>query len=93
MSSTGKDIAMIDMMTIAGTLGYRHRRGPSGDKTEEDRFYAEFGDNGLIRFASWLSSLDLMLKRVASKGLRRKAAAQSCDSCGCVPQATFLAPR
>ncbi|EJC82622.1 hypothetical protein Rleg4DRAFT_4337 [Rhizobium leguminosarum bv. trifolii WSM2297] len=84
---------MIDMITIAGTLGYRHTRRPSGSKADEDRFYAEFGDSSLIGFATWLTSLDLIMKRLASKGLRRKTAAQSCGNGHRAPQATFLAPR
>jgi len=80
-----KDIAMIDLITIAATQGYRHTCRPGRGKTDEDRFYAEFGDSGLVNFAAWLTSLDLSLRR------RRKAAAQS--SGGCAPQATFLAPR
>ncbi|MDO3434887.1 hypothetical protein QWJ46_19610 [Rhizobium sp. CBN3] len=84
---------MIDMITIAGVHGFRHHRPPSNSKADEDRFYDEFGDSGTIRFAAWLTSLDLMLKRAVSKGRRRKAAAQSCGSRGRVPQATFLAPR
>ncbi|MBY5805075.1 hypothetical protein [Rhizobium ruizarguesonis] len=78
---------MIDMITIAGTIGYRHYPQRSGGKAEEDRFYAEFGNNSLIGFAAWLTSLDLNL------GKRRKAAAQSCGTCGCEVQATFLAAR
>ncbi|PDS76862.1 hypothetical protein [Rhizobium sp. L43] len=78
---------MIDMMTIAGTIGYRHSGGRGRGKADEDRFYAEFGDSSLIRFGSWLTSLDLYLTK------RRKAAAQSCGHCGHAPQATFLAPR
>ncbi|RUM07227.1 hypothetical protein EFR84_10125 [Rhizobium chutanense] len=93
MSSTGKDIAMIDMIIIGGIQGFRHDRRPGGGKAEEDRFYAEFGDDAVIRFATWLTSIELILKRVASKGLRRKAAARSCGGSGRVPQATFLAPR
>ena len=81
-----KDIAMIDLITIAGTHGYRHTCRPGRSKTDEDRFYAEFGDSGLVNFAAWLTSLDLSLRR------RRKAAAQS-GGCGCAPQATFLVPR
>ncbi|MDR9779668.1 hypothetical protein [Rhizobium redzepovicii] len=76
---------MIDLITIAATQGYRHTCRPGRGKTDEDRFYAEFGDCGLVNFAAWLTSLDLGLRR------RRKAAAQS--SGGCAPQATFLAPR
>jgi hypothetical protein len=87
MSDIGKDIAMIDMITIAGTIGYLHYPQRSGGKAEEDRFYAEFGNNSLIGFAAWLTSLDLNL------GKRRKAAAQSCGTCGCEVQATFLAAR
>lgn len=93
MSDIGKDIAMIDMITIAGTIGYRQSRRQGDSRADEDRFYAEFGDSSLIRFGGWLTSLDFILKRVASKGLRRKAAAQSCGSCGRAPQATFLVPR
>ncbi|NKL96157.1 hypothetical protein [Rhizobium leguminosarum] len=78
---------MIDMITIAGTIGYRHYPQRSGDKAEEDRFYAEFGSNGLIGFTAWLTSLDLNL------GRRRKGAAQSRSGCGCAVQATLLAPR
>ncbi|ARM87083.1 hypothetical protein RHEC894_CH00740 [Rhizobium sp. CIAT894] len=77
---------MIDMIIIGGIQGFRHNRRPGGGKAEEDRFYAEFGDNS-IRFAAWLTSLNLNLR------LRRKAAAQSGGSCGRVPQATFLAAR
>lgn len=87
MSDTGKDIVMIDMITIAGTIGYRHSPKRCGCKAEEDRFYAEFGNSSLIGFAGWLTSLDLNL------GRRRKAAAQSRGSCGCAVQATFLAAR
>ncbi|MBB4288509.1 hypothetical protein GGE16_000525 [Rhizobium leguminosarum] len=76
---------MIDMITIAGTIGYRHSPKRCGGKTDEDRFYAEFGESSLIRFVAWLTSLDLNL------GRRSKAAAQTCS--GCVVQATFLAPR
>ncbi|MGG7534301.1 MULTISPECIES: hypothetical protein [Rhizobium] len=83
---------MFDMITIAGVHGFRHHCGPSNSKADEDRFYAEFGDSGIIRFAAWLTSLDLMLKRVAPTERRRKVAAQSCGS-GRAPQATFLAPR
>jgi hypothetical protein len=36
MSDIGKDIAMIDMITIAGTIGYRHYPQRSGGKAEED---------------------------------------------------------
>lgn len=84
---------MIDMITIAGIHGFRHHCTPGNSKADEDRFYDEFGDRGTIRFAAWLTSLDLMLKRIASKERRRKAAAQSCGSRGRAPQATFLAPR
>lgn len=87
MSYTGKDIVMIDMLTIAGTIGYRHYPKRSGCKAEEDRFYAEFGNNSLIGFAAWLTSLDLDLRR------HRKTAAQSRSGCGCAVQATLLAPR
>jgi hypothetical protein len=87
MSDIGKDIAMIDMITIAGTIGYRHSPKRYGCRAEEDRFYAEFGNSSLIGFAAWLTSLDLNL------GKRRKAAAQSCGTCGCEVQATFLAAR
>ncbi|TAZ75722.1 hypothetical protein ELH70_02400 [Rhizobium ruizarguesonis] len=78
---------MIDMITIAGTIGYRHSRSRCGCRAEEDRFYAEFGNSSLIGFAAWLTSLDLTLRK------RRKAAAQSCGTCGCAVQATFLAAR
>ncbi|MBY5599607.1 hypothetical protein HFO50_00135 [Rhizobium leguminosarum] len=78
---------MIDMLTIAGTIGYRHYPQRSDGKAEEDRFYAEFGNNGLIGFAGWLTSLDLHL------GRRRKATAQSRSGSGCAVQATLLAPR
>ncbi|MGO6842252.1 hypothetical protein ACC764_16295 [Rhizobium ruizarguesonis] len=78
---------MIDMITIAGTIGYRHSPQRSGGKAEEDRFYAEFGNNSLIGFIAWLTSLDLNL------GRRHKAAAQSCGTCGCAVQAALLAPR
>ncbi|MBY5359418.1 hypothetical protein HFO97_05345 [Rhizobium leguminosarum] len=78
---------MIDMITIVGIIGYRHYPQRSGCKAEEDRFYAEFGNNSLIGFAAWLTSLDLNL------GKRRKGAAQSCGTCGCEVQATFLAAR
>lgn len=88
-----KDITMIDMTTIAGVHGYRHFSQPSGSKADEERFYAEYGDSSIIRFAAWLTSLDLMLKRVAANGKRRGVAAQSCGRHGRAPQATFLAPR
>ncbi|MBY3167822.1 MULTISPECIES: hypothetical protein [Rhizobium] len=78
---------MIDMLTIAGTIGYRHYPQRSDGKAEEDRFYAEFGSNSLIGFAAWLTSLDLNL------GRRRKGAAQSRSCSGCAVQATLLAPR
>ncbi|NNU67912.1 hypothetical protein G9X67_21900 [Rhizobium sp. WYCCWR 11152] len=78
---------MIDMITIAGTIGYRHYPQRSGCKADEDRFYAEFGNNRLIGFIAWLTSLDLHL------GRRRKAVAQSRSGCRCVVQATLLAPR
>ncbi|EJB04155.1 hypothetical protein Rleg9DRAFT_3003 [Rhizobium leguminosarum bv. trifolii WSM597] len=78
---------MIDLITIAATQGYRHISRPGRGKTDEDRFYAEFGDSGLVNFAAWLTSPDLSLRR------RRKAAAQSGGGCGCAPQATFLVPR
>ncbi|MBX5142868.1 hypothetical protein HJB79_29570 [Rhizobium lentis] len=91
MSLSRKGHPMIDMITIAGVHGFRHHRPPSNSKADEDRFYDEFGDSGTIRFAAWLTSLDLIIRRVVSK--RRKAAAQSCGSRGRVPQATFLAPR
>jgi len=78
---------MIDMITIAGIGGYRHYRPRCGCKADEDRFYAEFGNSSLIRFGGWLTSFDLNL------GKRRKAAVQSCGSCGCAVQATLLAPR
>lgn len=87
MSYIGKDIVMIDMLTIAGTIGYRHYPQRSSCKADEDRFYAEFGSNSLIGLAAWLTSLDLNL------GRRRKTAAQSRSGCGCVVQATLLAPR
>ncbi|NKK64007.1 hypothetical protein GFL88_10755 [Rhizobium leguminosarum bv. viciae] len=77
---------MIDMLTIAGTIGYRHYPQRSGGKADEDRFYAEFGNNSLIGFTAWLTSLDLHL------GRRRKAVAQSRSGCGCAVQATLLAP-
>ncbi|MGO4113158.1 hypothetical protein GR232_06455 [Rhizobium leguminosarum] len=77
---------MIDMITIAGTIGYRHYPQRSGGKAEEDRFYAEFGNNSLIGFIAWLTSLDLNLGR-------RHAAAQSRSGCGCAVQAALLAPR
>ncbi len=74
-----KDIAMIDMITIAGVYGYRHYSKPSGSKADEDRFYAEYGDSNIIRFAAWLTSIDLILKRVAATenaaALRRNPAA------------------
>ncbi|MBN9981775.1 hypothetical protein HFN80_09255 [Rhizobium laguerreae] len=78
---------MIDMLTIAGTIGYRHYPQRSDGKAEEDRFYAEFGNNSLIGFAAWLTSLDLHL------GRRRKGAAQSRSGSGCAVQATLLDPR
>ncbi|UWU28774.1 hypothetical protein N2600_01985 [Rhizobium sp. WSM1274] len=78
---------MIDMLTIAVTIGYRHYPQRSGGKEEEDRFYAEFGNNSIIGFAAWLTSLDLNL------GRRRRATAQSRSRCGCAVQATLLAPR
>ncbi|MGO7670337.1 hypothetical protein ACC817_18105 [Rhizobium ruizarguesonis] len=78
---------MLDMITIAGAIGYRHSRRRCGCRAEEDRFYAEFGNSSLIGFAAWLTSLDLTLRK------RRKAAAQSCGTCGCEVQATFLAAR
>ncbi|MDV4180841.1 hypothetical protein ACCT14_10700 [Rhizobium brockwellii] len=78
---------MIDMLTIAGTIGYRHSPKRSGCKADEDKFYAEFGNNSLIGLAAWLTSLDLNL------GRRRKTAAQSRSGCGCAVQATLLAPR
>ncbi|TAU07971.1 hypothetical protein ELI55_02285 [Rhizobium ruizarguesonis] len=78
---------MIDMITIAGTIGYRHCRRRCGCRADEDRFYAEFGNSSLIGFAAWLTSLDLNLRK------RRQAAAQSCGTCGCAVQATFLAAR
>ncbi|WP_192815333.1 hypothetical protein [Rhizobium sp. CCGE 510] len=85
---------MIDMITIGGIQEYRHTRRPSGGRADEDRFYAEFGDSSLIRFGTWLTSLDISLKRVATKARRRRiAAAQSGGGCGHVSQATFLAPR
>ncbi|WP_116404882.1 hypothetical protein [Rhizobium leguminosarum] len=84
---------MIDMITIGGIHGYRHYHGPSGCRRDEEQFYAEFGDSSIIRFAGWLTSLDLTIKRLASKGRRRKHTAQPGDSCGCAPQATFLAVR
>ncbi|WP_183914699.1 hypothetical protein [Rhizobium lentis] len=84
---------MIDMITIAGVYGYRHYSKPSGSKADEDRFYAEYGDSNIIRFAAWLTSIDLILKRVAANGKRRSLAAQSCGCQGHAPQATFLAPR
>ncbi|MBB2685548.1 UNVERIFIED_ORG: hypothetical protein GGD47_003144 [Rhizobium etli] len=84
---------MIDLITIAGVHGYRHSCKPGGSKADEERFYAEFGDSSIIRFAAWLTSLDPMLKRVAPNGRRHSVAAQSCGRHGRVPQATFLAPR
>ncbi|QKK16591.1 hypothetical protein [Rhizobium indicum] len=78
---------MIDLITIAGTIGYRHYPQRSGCKADEDRFYAEFGNNRLIGFIAWLTSLDLHL------GRRRKAVAQSRNRCGCAVQATLLVPR
>ncbi|MGR9195614.1 hypothetical protein [Rhizobium leguminosarum] len=78
---------MIDMITIAGTIGYRHSPKRCGCRAEEDRFYAEFGNSSLVGFAAWLTSFDLNL------GKRRKAATQSRGSFGCAVQATFLAPR
>ncbi|ASS54385.1 hypothetical protein ACU8MP_02010 [Rhizobium leguminosarum] len=78
---------MIDMITIAGTIGYRHSPKRRCCRADEDRFYAEFGNSSLIGFAAWLTSLDLNL------GRHRKATAQSRGSCGCAVQATFLAPR
>ncbi|AIC25921.1 hypothetical protein IE4771_CH00765 [Rhizobium etli bv. mimosae str. IE4771] len=91
--SNRKDIAMFDMITVAGVHGYRHFSKPSGSKADEERFYAEYGDSGIIRFAAWLTSLDLIFKRVAANGKRRSIAAQSCGRHGLAPQATFLAPR
>ncbi|WP_434729813.1 hypothetical protein [Rhizobium binae] len=84
---------MIDMITIAGVPGYRHYCKPSGSKADEDRFYAEFGDSSIVRFAAWLASIHLILRRVGSNGRRRSVAAQSCGRHGRAPQATFLAPR
>ncbi|MGO7909103.1 hypothetical protein AB9F43_27845 [Rhizobium leguminosarum] len=78
---------MIDLIAIAGTIGYRHYPQRSGGKADEDRFYAEFGNNRLIGFIAWLTSLDLNL------GRRRKTAAQSRSGCGCAVQATLLVPR
>ncbi|MGO7959668.1 hypothetical protein [Rhizobium leguminosarum] len=78
---------MIDLIAIAGTIGYRHYPQRSGGKADEDRFYAEFGNNRLIGFIAWLTSLDLNL------GRRRQGAAQSRSGCGCAVQATLLAPR
>ncbi|KKZ87833.1 hypothetical protein B5K05_06025 [Rhizobium phaseoli] len=92
MSDTRKDIAMIDMITIAGVHGYRHFSKPSGSKTDEDRFYAEFGDDSIVGFAAWLTSIDLILRRIASNGRRRSVAAQSRGRHSRA-QATFLAPR
>ncbi|AJC77986.1 hypothetical protein IE4803_CH00739 [Rhizobium etli bv. phaseoli str. IE4803] len=90
--SNRKDITMIDLITIAGVHGYRHSCKPSGSKADEERFYAEFGDSSIIRFAAWLTSIDLILRRAASNG-RRRSVAQSCSRHGRAPQATFLAPR
>ncbi|SCB61046.1 hypothetical protein GA0061105_114123 [Rhizobium aethiopicum] len=84
---------MIDMITIVGVHGFRQHRGPSDSRADEDQFYAEFGDSSTVRFAAWLTSLDLIFRRVASTDRRRRAAAQPCGSRGRVPQATFLAPR
>ncbi|ARQ08835.1 hypothetical protein NXC12_CH00751 [Rhizobium etli] len=91
--SNRKDIAMFDMITIAGVHGYLRYSKPSGSKADEERFYAEFGDSSIVRFAAWITSLDLTLRRLASNGRRRNVAAQSCGRHGRVPQATFLAPR
>ncbi|MBB4234872.1 hypothetical protein [Rhizobium esperanzae] len=76
---------MIDMLIIGGIQGFRHDRKPGGGKAEEDRFYAEFGDDSVIRFATWLTSLEFILKRVASKELGRKAAARSCGGSRAIP--------
>ena len=90
--SNRKDIAMIDMITIAGVHGYRYCCKPSGSKADEDRFYAEFGDSSIVRFAAWLASIDRILRRLASNGRRRSVATRSCGHHGHT-QATFLAPR
>jgi hypothetical protein len=87
MSDTEKDIPMIDMIAIAGIGEYRHYRRRCGCKTDEDRFYAEFGSSSLIRFGAWLTSVDL------TPGKNRTAAARSSHRCGCGDQATFLVPR
>jgi hypothetical protein len=86
MSSTGKDITMIDMITLAGVHGYRHYRPPCGSKAAEDRFYAEFGDSSLIRFAAWLTAPKFNWGK-------RPTAARFRGSCDCGAQATFLRPR
>jgi len=77
---------MIDMITIAGTIGYRHSRRRCGSKADEDRFYAEFGNSNLIHIAGWLTSIDL-------KWGKRRTTAQSGGNCGCGVQAALLAPR
>ncbi|MBX4932473.1 hypothetical protein [Rhizobium bangladeshense] len=84
---------MIDMITIVGVHGFRHHRWPSGSKADEDQFYAEFGDSSTVRFAAWLTSLDLIIKGAASKERRRKDGAKCCGGRGRAPQATFLAPK
>ncbi|UVD57415.1 hypothetical protein NE852_04190 [Rhizobium sp. Pop5] len=78
---------MIDIITIAGIQGFRHYHPRRGCKTDEDKFYAEFGNSRLIRFGGWLASLDLGL------GRRGKAEAQSPSSCNCGAHAAFLLPR
>ncbi|MBX5056860.1 hypothetical protein HJB51_28690 [Rhizobium lentis] len=84
---------MIDLITIAAVHGFRPLRRPSGSEADEDQFYAEFGESSIVRFAAWLTSLDLILRRAASKRTRRNVAAQSCGSPCRAPQATFLVPR
>ena len=76
---------MIDMITVAGICEYQQYRGQYHLKTEEDKFYAELGSSRLIRFAAWLTSIDLTSAKNST------ATARCSDGCGA--QATFLAPR
>lgn len=75
---------MIDMVAIAAIRDTQYS-WRCRSKLREDEFYAEFGDSPLVRFATWLTSVDLRWRE------DRTPPAQTGSSCGV--QATFLAVR
>ncbi|PDT18340.1 hypothetical protein CO670_02735 [Rhizobium sp. J15] len=75
---------MIDMVAIAAIRDTQYS-WRCRSKLREDEFYAEFGDSPLVRFATWLTSVDLRWRE------GRTPPAQTDGGCGV--QATFLAVR